>query len=102
MTRSIFMTILGLSIAYAITGVDPLLFSLNLTEITKGLDIPPDLVGFTGGAATLVVAAAVLGVGNLGDIYGLKRLLVYGFVSSIVLELAPIGHGFREGRLSQR
>ena len=96
MTFSIFMTILGLSIAYAITAVDPLLFTLNLTEITKGLDIPPDLVGFTGGAATLVVAAAVLVVGNVGDIYGLKRLILYGFVSSIVVEaLSALSPSYR-------
>jgi MFS family permease len=96
MNFSIFMTLLGLSIAYAVTAVDPLLFTLNLTEITKGLGIPPDLVGFTGGAATLVVAAAVLGVGNLGDIYGLKRLLIYGFVSSIVFEaLSALSPSYR-------
>jgi MFS family permease len=87
MTFSIFLTILGPSIAFMITSMDPLLLSLNLTEITKELSIPPDLVGFTGSAATLVVAAAVLGVGNLGDVYGLKRLLVYGFVGSIVFEV---------------
>ena len=87
MSLSIFLTILGPSIAFMITSMDPQLFSLNLTEITKGLGIPPNLVGFTGSAATLVVAAAVLGVGNLGDVYGLKRLLIYGFVGSIVFEV---------------
>jgi MFS family permease len=87
MTFSIFLTILGPSIAFMITSMDPQLFSLNLTEITKELSIPPSLVGFTGGAATLVVAAAVLGVGNLGDVYGLKRLLIYGFVGNIVFEV---------------
>jgi MFS family permease len=87
MTFSIFLTILGPSIAYMITSMDPQLFSLNLPEITQGLGIPADLVGFTGSASTLVVAAAVLGVGNLGDVYGLKRLLVYGFVGSIVFEV---------------
>jgi DHA2 family multidrug resistance protein-like MFS transporter len=87
MTFSIFMTILGPSVAYMITSMDPQLFSLNLPEITQGLGIPADLVGFTGSASTLVVAAAVLGVGNLGDVYGLKRLLVYGFVGSIVIQV---------------
>ena len=87
MSFSIFMTILGPSVAYMITSMDPQLFSLNLTEITQGLGIPADLVGFTGSASTLVVAAAVLGVGNLGDVYGLKRLLIYGLVASIVFEV---------------
>jgi MFS family permease len=85
MTFSIFMIILGPSIANMITATDPQLFVLNLPEITKELGIPPDLVGFTGSAATLVVAAAVLGVGNLGDVYGLKRLLVYGLLATIVI-----------------
>lgn len=87
MTFSIFLTILGPSIAFMITSMDPLLLSLNLSKITFELGIPPDLVGFTGSAATLVVAAAVLGVGNLGDVYGLKRLLMYGFVGSIAFEV---------------
>lgn len=55
-----------------ISTMDPLLFSLNLPEITKDLGIPSDLVGLTGSAATPVVAAAMLGVGNVGDVYGLK------------------------------
>jgi MFS family permease len=87
MSFSIFMTILGPSIAFMITMIEPLLFSLNLPEITKDLGIPADLVGFTGSASTLVVAAAVLGVGNLGDVYGLKRLLIYGLLASIVFEV---------------
>src|SRR5918998_5305658 len=86
-TFSIFMTILGPSIAYLITTMDPLLFALNLPEVTQQLGIPPNLVGFTGSAAPLVVAAAVLGVGNLGDVYGLKRLLIYGLLANIVFEV---------------
>ena len=87
MSFSIFMTILGPSMAYMITTIEPLPLSLNLPEITKELGIPSDLVGFTGSDATLVVAAVVLGVGNLGDFYGLKRLLIYGFVGSVVFEV---------------
>jgi DHA2 family multidrug resistance protein-like MFS transporter len=81
------MTILGPSIAYLITTMDPLLFALNLPEVTVELGIPPDLVGFTGSVAPLVLAAAVLGVGNLGDVYGLKRLLIYGLLANIVCEV---------------
>jgi MFS family permease len=87
MSFSIFMTILGPSVAYAITSMDPQLFSLNLPEITQGLGIPADLVGFTGSASTLMVAAAVLGMGNLGDVYGLRRLLIYGLLASIIFEV---------------
>jgi hypothetical protein len=72
MTFSIFMIILGARYRVHDQRDGPLLFSLNLPEITKDLGILPDLVGFTGSASTLVVAAGVLGVGNVGDVYGLK------------------------------
>lgn len=85
MTSSVVLAILGPALAYAISQIDPLLFSLNLATISNQLDVPPDRMGFLGGAATLVVAALVLAVGNLGDRYGLKRLLVYGLVASVVV-----------------
>jgi MFS transporter, DHA2 family, multidrug resistance protein len=69
------MIVLATSIPFVVTGVDPLLLSLNLLAIRQDLGIPSDLVGFTSSAATLVMAAVVLGVGNLGDLYGHKRLL---------------------------
>src|ERR671913_406446 len=86
-TFSIFMIVLATSIPFVVTGVDPLLFSLNLPAIRQDLGIPSDLVGFTGSVATLVMAAAVLGVGNLGDIYGYKRLLIYGLIGNIIFEV---------------
>ena len=77
-TFSTFMMVLATSIPFVVEAVDPTLLSLNLPAITRDLGIPSDLVGFTGSLATLVMAAAVLGAGNLGDIYGYKRLLIYG------------------------
>jgi len=74
------MIVLATSIPFVVEGVDPGLLSLNLPAITQDLGIPSDLVGFTGSVATLVMAAAVLGVGNLGDLYGHKRLLIYGLI----------------------
>jgi MFS family permease len=79
------LTVVGPALAYAISQIDPLLFSLNLATISNQLDVPANRMGFLGGAATLVVAALVLAVGNLGDRYGLKRLLVYGLVASAVV-----------------
>src|SRR5215204_6152560 len=86
-TFSIFMIVLATSIPFVVTGVDPLLLSLNLPAIRQDLGIPVDLVGFTGSVATLVMAAAVLGVGNLGDLYGHKRLLIYGLIGNIVFQV---------------
>src|SRR5829696_8540311 len=86
-TFSLFMIVLATSIPFVVEAVDPTLLSLNLPAITRDLGIPSDLVGFTGSLATLVMAAAVLGVGNLGDIYGYKRLLIYGLIGNIVFEV---------------
>src|SRR5215213_6513009 len=86
-TFSIFMIVLATSIPFVVEGVDPGLLSLNLPAITQDLGIPSDLVGFTGSVATLVMAAAVLGVGNLGDLYGHKRLLIYGLIGNIIFEV---------------
>src|SRR5215212_2516357 len=65
-TFSIFMIVLATSIPFVVTGVDPLLLSLNLPAIRQDLGIPSDLVGFTGSVATLVMAAAVLRCGQPG------------------------------------
>jgi MFS transporter, DHA2 family, multidrug resistance protein len=86
-TVSLFMVVLATSIPFVVEAVDPTLLSLNLPAIQRDLDIPSDLVGFIGSIATLVMAAAVLGVGNLGDIYGYKRLLIYGLIGNIIFEV---------------
>lgn len=85
LSAGMLLTVVGPGLAYAISQIDPLLFSLNLATISNQLDVPANRMGFLGGAATLVVAALVLAVGNLGDRYGLKRLLVYGLVASAVV-----------------
>ncbi|MGK3942258.1 MFS transporter [Streptomyces caeruleatus] len=77
----------GLALAFTITAVDPLVLSLNMPQVSRALHVPPDVVGFLGGASTLVVAAAVLAVGSLGDAFGLKRLLMLGLVGDIVVNL---------------
>ncbi|GAA2929812.1 MFS transporter [Kitasatospora cinereorecta] len=86
-TVAILPVILGLSVAFTITAIDPLVLSLNMPQVSRALHVPPDVVGFVGGAATLVVAAAVLAVGSLGDAFGLKRLLMLGLVGVIVVNL---------------
>lgn len=77
----------GLAIAFTITAIDPLVLSLNMPQVSRALHVPPDVVGFLGGAATLAMAAAVLAVGSLGDAFGLKRMLMLGLVGDIVVNL---------------
>ncbi|MFI1563794.1 MFS transporter [Streptomyces sp. NPDC020490] len=86
-TVTLLPVITGLSLAFTITAVDPLVLSLNMPQISRALHVPPDAVGFLGGASTLVVAAAVLAVGSLGDAFGLKRLLMLGLAGVMVVNL---------------
>ena len=86
--RRTILTILGPALAYPIAGIDPLLFNLNLAAVAQGLSIPSGSVGLLAGAATLVVAATVLAVGNIGDRVGLKRVLLAGLGANVVVSLA--------------
>ncbi len=96
-TGNLVLAVLGPGIAFAVTAVDPLVFSLNLAEVSRALHVPPERVGFLGGAATLVVAAAVLAVGSLGDAHGLRRLLMLALSAeaavNLVAALSP-SYGF--------
>ncbi|MDX3241819.1 MFS transporter [Streptomyces sp. ME18-1-4] len=84
---AILPVISGLAIAFTVTAIDPLVLSLNMPQVSRALHVPPDVVGFLGGAATLVMAAAVLAVGSLGDAFGLKRMLTLGLVGDIAVNL---------------
>ncbi|MBO8186385.1 MFS transporter [Streptomyces spirodelae] len=89
--------ILALSLAFTVTVIDPLVLGLNLPQVSRALHVPPQLVGFLGGAATLVMAAAVLAAGGLGDAFGLKRVLMLGLVTVTVADLLSVfspGYGF--------
>lgn len=92
--------VLALAIAFTITVVDPLVLNLNLPAVSRALHVPAQLVGVLGGAATLVMAAAVLAAGNLGDAFGLKRLLRSGLVLVMIANLLSVfspGWGFLLG-----
>ncbi|MFJ5518657.1 MFS transporter [Streptomyces griseoluteus] len=89
--------VLGLALAFAVTVVDPLVLSLNLPQVSRALHVPPQALGLLSGAATLVMAAAVLAAGSLGDKFGLKRLLMLGLVVVMVADLLSMlspGYGF--------
>ncbi|MGW1591188.1 MFS transporter [Streptomyces sp. NPDC002386] len=89
--------VLGLSLAFAVTAIDPLVLSLNLPQVSRSLHVPTQILGLLSGAATLVMAAAVLAAGSLGDVFGLKRLLMLGLVVVTVVDLLSMlspGYGF--------
>ncbi|MFF4650732.1 MFS transporter [Streptomyces sp. NPDC001380] len=87
LTAKVVLAVLGPATAFAVTAVDPLMLGLNLSRVSGALDVPPQALGFLAGAATLVVAAAVLAVGNLGDAHGLKRTLMLGLAGTVVANL---------------
>ena len=85
-----FGVVVALALAFTVTVVDPLVLSLNLTQVTGALDVPADRVGMLSGAATLVMASSVLAAGTLGDALGLKRLLMWGLGIVTVVDIASV------------
>ncbi|MGQ4420134.1 MFS transporter [Streptomyces sp. SAS_269] len=51
--------VLGLSLAFAVTAIDPLVLSLNLPQLSRSLHVPPQLLGLLTGAATLCMTAGI-------------------------------------------
>ena len=89
--------VVALALAFTVTVVDPLVLSLNLPQVSRGLDVPADRVGMLSGAATLVMASSVLAAGTLGDSLGLKRLLMGGLGVVAAVDLLSVfspGYGF--------
>ena len=66
------MTIVAMGLGYSITAADPTTLSANLAEVRRGLHFSPSTASFLACLCTLTLAAAVLGAGALGDLYGMK------------------------------
>jgi MFS family permease len=77
------MTIVAAGLGYAITGADPAILSANISEVRAGLQMSGATASFVASLATLTLAAAVLGAGALGDLYGMRRMFTLGLVGSI-------------------
>ncbi len=77
------MTIVAMGLGYSITAADPTILSANLAEVRHGLGFSPSTASFLACLATLTLAAAVLGAGALGDVYGMKRMFAIGCYGSI-------------------
>ena len=84
------LNILALGLGLVITVLDPTLVSLNVTRIERGLDVPAHLIGFVGSIATLTLAAGILGATSLGDLFGRKRLYVWGLIGTAQRETADL------------
>ena len=78
------MTVAAMGLGYSVTAADPTILSANLAEVRRGLDFSPGTASFLACLCTLTLAAAVLGAGALGDLYGMKRMFVVGGCASIL------------------
>ena len=78
------MTVVAMGLGYSITAADPTILSANISEIRAGLHMSPSTASFVASLATLTLAAAVLGAGALGDVYGMRRMFTVGLFGTIV------------------
>lgn len=77
------MTVIAMGLGYSITAADPTILSANISEVRAGLEMAPSTASFVASLATLTLAAAVLGAGALGDLYGMKRMFTGGLLGAI-------------------
>jgi MFS family permease len=77
------MTIVAMGLGYSITASDPTILSANISEVRSGLALSGSTASFVTSLATLVLAAAVLGAGALGDRYGMRQMYVFGLVGAM-------------------
>lgn len=77
------MTVIATGAGYAMSGADPTILSANMSQVRIGLNISTGTASVIAGLATLTMAAAVLGAGTLGDLYGMRRMFVTGLIGAI-------------------
>ncbi|MBY0442303.1 MAG: MFS transporter [Mycobacteriaceae bacterium] len=79
----------------SVAGAGPTILCTNIAAVRAGLNMSRDTGSFVASLATLTGAATVLCAGTLGDLYGKKRMYVYGLLSAITFALmaAAAPHG---------
>jgi MFS family permease len=78
------MTVVAMGLGYSITAADPTILSANISEVRAGLGMSSGTASFVASLATLTLAAAVLGAGALGDLYGMRRMFSVGLFGAVV------------------
>jgi len=74
------MTVIAMGLGLSIATGDATILSANISRVREGLGFSLSSASFVASLATLTLAAAVLGAGTLGDVYGLKRMFVSGLL----------------------
>ncbi|QZT60297.1 MFS transporter [Mycolicibacterium austroafricanum] len=77
------MTVVAMGLGYTAAIVDPTILSAEMSTVRIGLGMSTSAASFTASLATLTMAAAVLGAGALGDVYGMRRMYVAGLLGTI-------------------
>jgi MFS family permease len=81
------MTVAAMGLGYSVSMTDPTILSANISEVRAGLGMTGSTASFVASLATLSLAAAVLGAGALGDLYGKKRLFVLGTFGAVAFNI---------------
>ncbi|GAB2747149.1 MFS transporter [Salinifilum aidingensis] len=94
---------MALSLLSALQVLDPSVNSLALPAVSAELDMDPGTTSFASSIGTLLLAAAMLGVGILGDLHGRRRVLLLGtwgmVLGGVLCAAAPHGAVFVVGRM---
>lgn len=77
------MTVVAMGLGYTAAIVDPTILSAEMSTVRIGLGMSTSAATFTASLTTLTMAAAVLGAGALGDVYGMRRMYVAGLLGTI-------------------
>ncbi|MDA3628431.1 MFS transporter [Saccharopolyspora sp. WRP15-2] len=95
--------LVGLSLLSALQVLDPTLNSLALPEVAAELRMDPSVRAFASSVGTLLLAAAMLGIGILGDLRGRRRVLLVGTlgmaVGGVLCAAAPVAGVYVLGRM---
>lgn len=81
------MTLIAMGLGFAIAVADPTILAANMSHVRIGLGATPETASFIASLATLTMAAAVLGAGTLGDLCGMRRMLVVGLIGTVAFSL---------------
>jgi MFS family permease len=72
------MTVVAMGLGNALALGDLGILSANVSIVRRALQFSSSTTSFVAVVATLAMAAAALGAGVLGDVYGMKRMLLAG------------------------
>ena len=102
--RPVLSAMLCIAAVAGLQPLDPSLHSIAFPGAVADLGMNPGTASFVRSIGTIVLAAAMLGVGILGDRFGRRRTLVSGValmaIAAVVSAVAPTTAVFTAGRIA--